>query len=345
MCPLPWRRDYDPYSVWISEIMLQQTQMERGVKYFNAWLRTLPTIQSVAEASEETILSLWEGLGYYSRARNLQAAAKIIVDKYDSNFPAAYEAIRALPGIGEYTAGAIASIAFNQAVPAIDANVMRIFTRILDIDTPLAAKATKSRVKQRVGELLATTAPRLFNQALMELGALVCTKNPSCAQCPVNSSCLAFRRGIVAERPLPQQPKRYTYSELAAGIVFYNKRIYIQKRPPEGLWASLWEFPHISIASNMQPEQALARYLATIFNAKVKVREKIAVVKHGYTTNRVTLHGFMLDAAEKAQPAIPDNGVWIYPREAENYAFAAGYRKLLEKLGLKPSSTQSTMKT
>ena len=185
MRPLPWRETYDPYSVWISEIMLQQTQMERGVAYFNAWMRLFPDIPSVADAPEEAVIKAWEGLGYYSRARNLHKAAKIIIQEHGGAFPRDVGAIRALPGIGEYTAGAIASIAYNEPVPAVDANVMRIFSRICDIDVPLTHAGVKEFVTSAVRSLMPEDSPRLFTQALMELGALVCAQKPDCPACPL----------------------------------------------------------------------------------------------------------------------------------------------------------------
>ncbi len=195
MRPLPWRETYEPYGVWVSEIMLQQTQMERGVSYYANWMRRFPTIRSVAEAGEEAVLKAWEGLGYYSRARNLHAAAKKILAEHGGEFPRDVRDIRALPRVGEYTAGAIAPSAFTQPVPAIDANVMRVFSRICDIDVPLTHPGVKAFILEAVHSLMPSGTPRLFVQALMELGALVCAKKPDCPACPLADYCDARRLG------------------------------------------------------------------------------------------------------------------------------------------------------
>lgn len=332
MRPLPWRADYEPYHVWISEIMLQQTQMERGVRYFEAWLRRFPDIRSVAEADENAILSAWEGLGYYSRARNLHAAASRIMAEHGGRFPQSPEAIAALPGVGGYTAGAIASIAFNLPVVAVDANVLRIFARLLDLDTPPTGKANRLLVEKTVRELMPDDSPRLFNQALMELGALVCAKTPRCDACPVTRFCAARRHGTEGQRPVKPVKAGYRAHERVAGVIQRGGRVLIRKRPPRGLWAGLWEFPGGDILPGETPESALARVLRDELGIAVTVGGAIAVVRHGYTTNRVTLHGYMCEAA-----ALPDTAdcEWVGIGELGGYAFAAGQRKLLERLGWK----------
>lgn len=336
MRPLPWRETYDPYSVWISEIMLQQTQMERGVAYFTAWMRTFPDIRSVAEAPEEAVLKAWEGLGYYSRARNLHKAAKVVMAEHNGEFPRDLAAIRALPGIGEYTAGAIASIAFNEPEPAVDANVMRIFSRICDIDVPLTHAGVKDFITNAVRSLMPEDSPRLFTQALMELGALVCAKKPNCAACPLEEFCEAKRLGTAAKRPKKKAKVGYTSLEMATGIVMQNGLVFIQKRPPYGVWAGLWEFPGGCLETGETPEQAIVREMAEETELPVTVREKIVVVKHSYTTCRVTMHGYFCDL-ETDEPApvlhAATEGKWVRPEETANYAFPAGHRKLLELLG------------
>lgn len=336
MRPLPWRETYEPYSVWISEIMLQQTQMDRGVAYFNAWMRRFPDVRSVAEAKEEAIMAAWEGLGYYSRAKNLQAAARRIMREHRGVFPRDIEAIRALPGVGEYTAGAIASIAFNQPEPAVDANVLRIFARLRDIDAPMKDKKVKAFVTDTVRSLIPAGSSRLFCQALMELGALVCAKRPKCGACPLRDYCAALQNGTTAERPRLDGKKNYTQHEIAAGIVRRNGRVFIQKRPPGGLWAGLWEFPNRAVAPDESPEQTALRAVREQTGLAASVREKIAIVRHGYTTNRVILHGFFCEAAEgdEACPAAVESA-WASPEELAGYAFSAGHRKLLERLGWK----------
>lgn len=336
MRPLPWRGAYDPYSVWVSEIMLQQTQMERGVRYFRRWMRLFPDIAAVAAAEEERVLKAWEGLGYYSRARNLHAAAKLIMDEHGSRFPRSLDAIRSLPGVGEYTAGAIASIAFNDPVPAVDANVIRIFSRICDIDVPATRPGVKTFITDAVRVLMPEDSPRLFTQALMELGALVCGKTPQCGACPLEGYCEARRIGTEDKRPVKAAKKAYAAIDASIAVIVRNGRLFIQKRPPYGLWGGLWELPGGCLEAGERPEQAVVREVLEETEMSVTVREKIAVVKHSYTTCRVTAHGFFCDLAEgSSEPVLhaATESKWIRPEEAARYAFPAGERKLLELLG------------
>lgn len=340
MRALPWRETYDPYSVWISEIMLQQTQMERGVSYFKEWMRIFPDIRSVAEADVDTVLKAWEGLGYYSRARNLHKAARVIMDEHGGVFPSDISAIRALPGVGEYTAGAILSIAFNRPEPAVDANVMRIFSRICDIDVPLTQPGVKQFITGCVASLMPEDAPRLFTQALMELGALVCSKKPACSACPLVEYCEAHRLGTETKRPKQKAKTVYTSLEMATALIMHGGKVFIQKRPPYGVWAALWEFPGGCLEHGETPEEAVVREVAEETEFTVSIDEKIGVFKHAYTTSRVTMHGYFCrlagEANGKARDAVlhaATEGRWITPEETAEYAFPAGHRKLLEALG------------
>ena len=336
MRPLPWRENYDPYSVWISEIMLQQTQMDRGVAYFNIWMRVFPTIASVAAADEETILKTWEGLGYYSRARNLHATAKIVMSRFNGVFPSNITEIRDLPGIGEYTAGAIASIAFNQPYPAVDANVMRIFSRICDIDVPLTLHGVRTFITESVRSLTPTDSPRLFCQALMELGALVCAKKPDCPACPLSGYCEAYRLGTVTKRPKQKMKTTYSYLEMSTGIMMRDGLVFIQKRPPYGVWGGLWEFPGGCLEPGETPEQALVREVMEETELPVNAGDKVAVIRHSYTTCRVTMNAFYCDILDREKEPVLHaavEGKWVSPKETANYAFPAGHRKLLDMMG------------
>ncbi|CAK7020569.1 MAG: Adenine DNA glycosylase [Desulfovibrio sp.] len=336
MRALPWRETYDAYSVWISEIMLQQTQMERGVAYFTEWMRLFPELSSVARADVDTVLKAWEGLGYYSRARNLHKAATIVMERHGGVFPSDIAAIRALPGVGEYTAGAIASIAFNKPEPAVDANVLRIFSRICDIDVPLTQPGVKRFVTECVADLMPKDSPRLFTQALMELGALVCAKKPDCPVCPLQEYCEARRLGTETKRPKQKAKTVYTSLEMATALIMHEGKVFIQKRPPYGVWAALWEFPGGCIEPGETPEEAVLREVAEETEFAVSVREKIGVFKHAYTTSRVTMHGFFCDLqSDTMQPVLhaATEGRWVAPKETAAYAFPAGQRKLLEALG------------
>ena len=257
---LPWRRTYDPYHVWISEIMLQQTQMDRGVEYFRRWIARFPDVAAVAAAGEQEILKLWEGLGYYARARNLHRAAKVMAVQHDSKIPCEYDVLLTLPGIGPYTAAAIASIACNQDIPVIDANVARIFARLFDLDEPAKGGSFRRKIERYAHELLPNGKARIFNQALMDLGGLVCTpKNPACNQCPVAGSCLALLRGSVADRPVTGSRQKTIVIEMVTGVLAHKGRLFIQQRLADDIWGGLWEFPGGRLEEGESPTEALVR--------------------------------------------------------------------------------------
>ncbi len=243
---LPWRRDREPYHVWLSEIMLQQTRVEAVKGYYTRFLEALPTVAALAAAEEALLLKLWEGLGYYSRVRNLQKAAKEIMSIYDGVFPRDYQAIRALPGIGDYTAGAIASICFDQRTPAVDGNVLRVVSRLLDDH----ACVDDGKVKRRIsGELAAVYPPEAgtFTQALMELGATVCVPSgaPACHACPMEDLCLARARGTAGELPVRAEKRPRKQQDMTVFLLTCGDKLALRKRPDKGLLAGLWELPHV----------------------------------------------------------------------------------------------------
>ncbi|MGE4192428.1 MAG: A/G-specific adenine glycosylase [Pseudodesulfovibrio sp.] len=332
---LPWRRDPDPYAVWVSEIMAQQTQIDRVVEYHNRWMARFPDIRSLAEAGEEDVLNLWEGLGYYTRARNLHRAAALVMDEFGGEFPADYADIRALPGVGDYTAGAVASIAFGLPEPAVDANVLRVFARLLDVAAPVRSREGRAVIEQAVRELIPEDRPGDFNQAIMELGALVCRKNPDCAGCPVRDHCAALARGTVAERPVLPAPKEVIRIDMATGVLLHEGRVLIQKRKPDDVWPGLWEFPGGCIEQGETPELALAREYMEEVELRVRPVEKITVVRYSYTRYRVTMHCFL--CAFDGDPAPPVfneavEGGFVPPARLDGYAFPSGHRRLAETM-------------
>jgi A/G-specific adenine glycosylase len=331
---LPWRKQYSPYEVWISEIMLQQTQMDRATAYFLRWMERFPDVQAVAAAREREILKLWEGLGYYSRARNLHKAADIISKDYGGVFPREKKDILALPGIGAYTAAAIMSMAFQEDEAVVDANVERVYARIFDVDAPLKTKEAKKRFRDLAVELLPPGKARDYNQAVMEFGALVCRpKSPDCGNCPVNSRCEALRLGITADRPVPGKGVDIVTLEVATGVLVHDKRIFIQKRLPKGAWAGLWEFPGGSIEAGETPEIAVVREYAEETAFEVDIVDKAALVRHGYTRFRVNLHCFLLRLkSESMDPLLTaaQKASWVSSNELDEYAFPAGHRKLID---------------
>lgn len=337
---LPWRKDYIPYHVWISEVMLQQTQMERGVAYFERWLRRFPDIPSLARAEEEEVLLLWEGLGYYSRARNILKMARLLMRDHGGELPADHRTLLKLPGIGPYTAGAIMSLAFNQPYPVVDANVERLFARWYDIEAPI--KECRELVWQKALDLLPTGEARHFNQALMELGALVCKpKNPSCGLCPVVEHCRAHCKGSVDARPVLAKAKKIIPIASANGVLIRAGRFFIQKRRPQGVWANLWEFPGGQIESGESPEAAVVREFMEETGMVVGELEKIHAIKHTYTHYRITLHCFFvqqLDLGGEPILTAAQEYRWATPDELAALAFPAPHRQLIDHLLADPAT-------
>ncbi len=243
---LPWREDPTPYHVWVSEIMLQQTRVEAVRGYYDRFLTCLPEVAALAEAKEETLLKLWEGLGYYNRVRNMQKAARILMEQYNGQMPADYERIRALPGIGDYTAGAISSIAFGLPYPAVDGNVLRVMSRISCSEEDIAKEQTKKKLKEDL-TLIMPERSGDFNQSLMELGATVCLPNgkPLCEQCPVMHLCRAFRAGRETELPVKSGKKERRIEKRTVYLVFCGDKVLLHRREKKGLLAGLWEFPNV----------------------------------------------------------------------------------------------------
>ncbi|MBQ4076586.1 MAG: A/G-specific adenine glycosylase [Mailhella sp.] len=294
--PLPWRERYAPYEVWISEVMLQQTQMERGVTYFQRWMSRFPDIRSVAEATEEEILRHWEGLGYYRRARFLHQAAKAVVEKHGGELPGSKDALSALPGLGAYTVDAVLSIAFEQNVVPVDANVERVFSRLLDIGSPIRKKPAADIVKREALRLLPEGHARDYAQALMEFGALVCGKSPRCTECPLAEWCEAHRLGLERERPVKDAAATMVPVTSAHGIILCQKHVLLFQRPASGLWGNMWEFPGLDRVSG----DPLAELLSMLQERglKVEVLAPLGSVSHGYTNHRLTAHFFRLGLDE-----------------------------------------------
>ena len=331
---LPWRRTYDPYQVWISEIMLQQTQMERVIGYFHRWLARFPDVAALAAASEEEVLRHWEGLGYYSRARNLLQAAKAVA-AVGGRLPADHDRLLALPGIGPYTAGAILSIGFNQDYPVVDGNVERVFARVYDLDVPVKTPKGRELIRQKAAELLPPGRARQFNQAVMELGALVCLpKSPRCPECPLAAICEGRRLGIVAERPVPVAADPIIPIEVANGVLVHQGRVFIQKRPEEGVWANLWEFPGGRVEPGEEPAAAVAREFLEETELRVRPTAAITVIKHGYTRYRITLHCFFCELDGPARPVLHAAQAWRWAawEDLAALAFPAAHRKLIDLL-------------
>lgn len=330
---LPWRRTYDPYQVWISEIMLQQTQMDRVVPFFLRWLDRFPTIDDLVKVPEDEVLKAWEGLGYYSRARNILRCVHILVSQYRGCIPEDYGQLLKLPGIGPYTAGAIMSIAFNREYPVVDANIKRVFARLFNLSAPLSSANLKDTCTAKAFDLLPQGKAREFNQALMELGALICLpRNPVCGQCPLASQCESKKQGIVDKRPVANPRQKRIPIEVVAGVIRHNGLIYIQKRLPKVRWGNLWEFPGGHLEPNETPQQAVVREVREETEFRVKSTEPIGSFRHAFTKYDITLHAFWCKLnGDSRTPVLHAAQAfkWLPLESLVDYTFSSGHRKLL----------------
>lgn len=294
---LPWRQTKEPYSIWLSEIMLQQTRVEAVRGYYTRFLQALPTIQALADCDDELLHKLWEGLGYYSRVRNLKKAAQVIVSQYGGRFPTQYDQVLALPGIGEYTAGAICSIAYDAPTPAVDGNVLRVLSRLENDPSPIDLPATKKQARASLAQIYPAQAGD-FTQALMELGATVCGPNrkPDCQNCPCQNLCLAHRAGT--EQALPvKSPKRQRRQEQRTVFILHCGETYaLEKRPNQGLLAGLWQFPNVS--GHLTTEEALAVVSQWGLHPKELGREVYR--RHIFTHIQWDMKGIYLEVSNQA---------------------------------------------
>ena len=298
---LPWRDHPDPYAVWVSEIMLQQTRVETVIPYFQKWMALFPDIPALADADEQTVLNAWEGLGYYSRARNLHKAAKIVAEKFGGQLPRDLDDLRSLPGIGRYTVGAIASMAFKMDEPTLDGNLRRVFSRLFDVtefvDSPTGEKilwelAAENLPKGKAGD---------YNQALMDLGATICLpKNPRCLLCPLMEMCEARKTGTQDLRPVLKQKKQSPHYTHAAAVIIERGRVLLHQRPADGLLGGMWEFPNARVEGD--PAGGLIKAINAAYKLKIKRKDALGVVQHAYTHFKVTVHAFRCEAV-----SIPKN--------------------------------------
>lgn len=328
---LPWRKKYEPYQVWISEIMLQQTQVKTVLPYFDRWMRELPTIQSVAEAKEDKILKLWEGLGYYSRARNIQKAAKQIMEKHNGEFPSSYEDILALPGVGKYTAGAISSIAFNQDRSVVDGNVIRVLSRFFFYAKNSRTPEAEKQMWQWAKEILPKGKARYFNQAMMEFGALQCTSSATdCSPCPLRARCKAYEKDMVDQIPDRGPKKESKNIKVAIAVIKKGDKVFIQKRPAGGLMAGLWEFPGGKVEKGESAIKALHREVVEEVGISIKNVKRIRKIKHAYTSFKVDLYCFEAEHEKgKVQLKSASDGKWVKVSELRNYPFPAANVQLI----------------
>lgn len=331
----PWRRSDDPYHIWVAEVMLQQTQIVTVLPYYARWLAQFPTVAALAAASLDQVLKVWEGLGYYSRARNLHAAARKVVTERKGELPQTAEEWQKLPGIGRYTAGAIASIAFHQPVPILDGNITRVLTRLTDLSDDITRSATRTQLWRIAADLVPSQRPGDFNQALMELGQRLCLPAaPHCHECPLAVACLARARGAQLERPVRPARRPIPHYQVAAGVIWREDgRLLITQRPADGLLGGLWEFPGGKQEPDESLPQTLQREIREELAIEIAVEALLLTLKHAYTHFRITLHAFQ---ARYLTGTIQHLGVadhaWVWPAELDNYPFAATDRQIVAHL-------------
>ncbi len=290
---LPWRETDDPYRIWISEVMLQQTQIKTVLPYFQKFLIHFPNVQRLAVSRLQDVLKVWEGMGYYARARNLHRAAKIILSEHSGEVPDTWESIRKLPGVGDYIAAAVLSIAYNQPFAVVDGNVKRVLARLNKFEAPVNRSSSYKTFKAASERLLDHRSPGTFNQAMMELGATRCVpKNPVCDICPIQRFCRAFQDGAVAQYPKRINTPPTPLHHISVGVVYKNGRMLITRRKLEGLLGGLWEFPGGKVGKDESPESACVREIMEEVNLKVEIDSQLTQVKHAYTHFKVHLDVF-----------------------------------------------------
>ena len=331
---LPWRRNRDPYAVWISEIMLQQTQVKTAWPYFERWLLRFPDVYTLAAADLETVLKVWQGLGYYARARNLHRAAQAIVADHQGEFPRDFDAAIALPGIGRSTAGGILSHAFNLPVAILDGNVKRVLARLVALDVP--PSRAMSRLWQLSETLLDRDAPRDFNQALMDLGATCCTpKNPACLLCPWQDTCQAHLFGQTSELPMRETKTPIPHKHIGVAVIWNDRRdrILVDRRPPEGLLGGLWEFPGGKIEAGETPEACVKREILEELAIEIEVGQHLITVDHAYSHFKVSLHVYYCThLSGEPQPIACDEIRWVTVAELSELPFPAANVKIIDAI-------------
>ncbi len=326
---LPWRAgpgdEAQPYRVWLSEVMLQQTRVETVRPYFERWLERFPTLRHLAEAPLDDVLKQWEGLGYYSRARNFHRAVREVAERWGGAVPDDPEAFRALPGVGRYTAGAVMSIAFGRAEPLVDGNVRRVFARWTDdpapADADLWALAEALVPGERPGDL---------NQAVMELGATVCVpRSPRCGECPVRGGCLAFARGTQDQRPLPKKAKPLPHEDTVSAVVEHEGRLLLARRPTDARLGGMWAFPAVVRERGEGTAAAAERAVREGLGVEARAGEEIGRVAHGFTHVRVTYHAVRCAHLSGEPRALRyDAWAWAAPEELDGYALPVAQRKI-----------------
>jgi len=344
---LPWRGHPDPYAVWVSEIMLQQTRVETVIPYFEKWMRLFPTVNALANASEHDVLNAWEGLGYYSRARNFHKAAKNVVEKHHGQLPRDLDELRKLPGVGRYTVGALASVVFGMDEPALDGNLKRVYARLFDVGEPVDSSEGEKILWGLARDNLPKGRAGDYNQALMDLGATICLpRNPRCLICPLMQVCKARENGTQEQRPVMKPKKDIPHYVHVAGVFVaqidnLRYKVLLAQRPSKGLLGGMWEFPNGRVVPkgdvDGDPAKELVKLLKTEYNLRLRVKrspgvrkiESIGIFRHAYTHFKVTIHAFECELLSMSKN---ENLKWIPLKDLGNYPMGKVDRQIAQKI-------------
>ena len=331
---LPWRRTKDPYRILVSEVMLQQTQVDTVIPYYHRFLKRFPTFGALARAPLDAVLKHWEGLGYYSRARNLHALAKIVQKNHRGRLPEQPEALRALPGIGPYTAGALLSIAFNKNAAVLDGNVERVLARYFGLTQDLRTTKERKKLWALAESLVPPGEAGDYNQAVMELGATICTpRNPDCDACPVRIQCAARKRNLTELIPFKKAAKTVPHYQIGAGVIWKGDKLLISQRPLNGLLGGLWEFPGGKRKPSESMKACVRREIKEELDISVTVGAQMAQIDHAYSHFKITLHAHRCRyASGRPKPIGCRAWRWISPPELKKFAFPAANQPIIRKL-------------
>ena len=328
---LPWRKTDDPYCVWVSEIMLQQTQVVTVIPYFEKFLKRFPDVYALAAADEATVLRYWEGLGYYRRARQMHRAAQVVVEEHQGILPRQSQTLQALPGIGRYTAGAILSIAHDQREPILEANTIRLLARLIALDEPTTTAASQATLWDVAEELLPRKRVGAFNQGLMELGSLVCTpRNPECTDCPVARHCRTFGEGLQEAIPVPKKKTQYEAIDEAAVAIWHAGRVLVRQCGPAERWAGLWDFPRFPVTDvgGAKRRREVIRQTQDMTGVEVAQLRQLSVLKHAVTRYRISLTCYDAQATTGPAGGSSANQQWLTVQELENIPLSVTGRKM-----------------
>jgi len=323
---LPWRENPSPYSVWISEVMLQQTQVAVVIPYFERWMRLFPSVQDLAEASREAVIKAWEGLGYYSRARNLHEGARYLVENHGGELPEEASALKKVKGLGPYTIGAIQSFAFKRKAPAVDGNVLRVFARLFAIEDPIDLQRTRRLIEEMVASILPEMEPWIVMEALIELGALVCQKKPSCVSCPLKANCLALRQGKTEILPKKGKKIPTTFLHRLVPIITSERGILVKQGELGKVMADLWEFPYIEVTQPIETIEGWHQQVESHFSLTLTYKQSLPEVSHGFTRFKAFLYPHVWHAKESHSLAGYE---WASKAKLLSKPFSSGHRRVL----------------